>query len=549
MRFLRVVTILLAVSLVHVVSTQALKAQDSPVSLSDPTVPAHSPDESEGGPSQAAGGDQATPAQQIADTPMTVTCTSELGQRQHCPADTSAGVALLRSTGPAACLLGNTWGYDNQGVWVSDGCGGEFTLGQGAAGSAAPIGVTAPPAYVPREDWSVLDTTGGGFLIGRTKFAELSIGGYALVRFIDQLPATQSFTDHLGNVHSIDTRRDIQFHRAMLHFKGWLGVPRLRYQITVWSVLSTSQTTLYGYIGYQAHKYFNLYAGIGSTGGSRSLFGSHPFWLANDRVMADEFFRGSFSGVVYANGEVYPGLWYQVTLGNNFSQLGITAGQITRYMATGATIWWMPTTHEFGPMGSYSDWEYHEQVATRFGVSSTRSRENRQNNVSNQTSPDNTSVKLADSLNAFQIGALAPGVSLQDVNARILAFDAGMKYRGVFLQTEYYTRWLNDFEADGPLPLTSIVDKGFYVQAAFFPIKKKLELYGVTSWVFGDKRVGFSTSHEWIQGGNFYPFNSRNYRVNFQVIEVDRSPVSSSFGFYVGGQKGTTVSAAASIWF
>jgi hypothetical protein len=33
------------------------------------------------------------------------------------------------------------------------------------------------------------------------------------------------------------------------------------------------------------------------------------------------------------------------------------------------------------------------------------------------------------------------------------------------------------------------------------------------------------------------------------VIDVNRSPVSSSFGYYIGGQDGTTVSAAFSILF
>ena len=58
-----------------------------------------------------------------------VTCSSKVGERQVCPADTLAGVALLRSTGTATCLLGKTWGYDDKGVWVFDGCGGEFGLG------------------------------------------------------------------------------------------------------------------------------------------------------------------------------------------------------------------------------------------------------------------------------------------------------------------------------------------------------------------------------------------------------------------------------------
>ena len=72
------------------------------------------------------------PAQQSPPTqtmPTVITCTSKKGERQVCPADTTAGVSLLRSTGDSSCLLGNTWGYDSAGVWVSNGCGGEFALG------------------------------------------------------------------------------------------------------------------------------------------------------------------------------------------------------------------------------------------------------------------------------------------------------------------------------------------------------------------------------------------------------------------------------------
>ena len=79
--------------------------------------------------------------------------------------------------------------------------------------------------------------------------------------------------------------------------------------------MSIDQTTLYGFLGYQFHKAFNVYGGINTLGGSRSVMGSHPFWLANDRVMADEFFRPSFTGGAWVNGEVLPGLWYQVAAG------------------------------------------------------------------------------------------------------------------------------------------------------------------------------------------------------------------------------------------
>jgi hypothetical protein len=275
--------------------------------------------------------------------------------------------------------------------------------------------------------------------------------------------------------------------------------------------------------------------------------GSHPFWLAHDRVMADEYFRGSFTGTLWANGEIFPGFWYHAAISNNLSQLGITARQLSRDLGTGVGLWWMPTTHEFGPNGSYSDWEYHEELATRFGAFHVRSRENRQELDNN--APENTQVRLADSLLLFDTGSLAPGVTVQEGDWESVSFDAGLKYKGIFLQAELYRRWLDKFVADGPLPVSKIVDEGFYVQGAFFPIKQKLELYAATSWVFGDEDAGFGDSHEYILGANFYPARTRNLRVNFQVIDVEKSPVSSVFGFYVGGQTGTTYSVATSLLF
>jgi hypothetical protein len=135
------------------------------------------------------------------------------------------------------------------------------------------------------------------------------------------------------------------------------------------------------------------------------------------------------------------------------------------------------------------------------------------------------------------------------VNYRILSFDAGLKYKGIFLQTEIYNRWLDNFKASGPLPVTSIHDTGFYVQGGFFPVPKKLEIYGVTSQIFGDKSAGFSNSSEYGVGMNYYPFDSRNYRLNAQVLEVNHSPVSSEFGYYVGGLKGQSVAVGFSVFF
>jgi hypothetical protein len=368
------------------------------------------------------------------------------------------------------------------------------------------------------------------------------------VRYINQLPAEQTFTDHFGNEHVIDPRNDIFPHRIIVFLKGWVGVPKLVYTLILWTVNTTDQDALFGVIGYQFDRKFSLYAGINGSPGTRSLQGSHPYWLGHDRVMADEFFRPYFSNGVWAQGEVVRGLWYNVFAGNNSSALGIKATQLDRHLTTGGSVWWMPTTGEFGPRGAYGDWEMHEKVATRFGFSTTHSREERFTDATTGAT-GNTTIKLADSLNVFDTGSLAPGVTVQQVDYRILSIDAGVKYRGVFLQTEIYTRWLNDFVADAALPVTDVVDKGFFVQGAFFPIPKKLEVYAATSQIFGDKDAGFDNSSEYLVGMNFYPADTRNHRLNVQVMDVNRSPVSSTFGYYVGGQKGTTLSAAFSVFF
>jgi hypothetical protein len=189
----------------------------------------------------------------------------------------------------------------------------------------------------------------------------------------------------------------------------------------------------------------------------------------------------------------------------------------------------------------------HDELATRFGVSYTDSPEQRY--TESGSNPQNTSLRLTDSTNLFATSALSPGVTIDAADYRVLAVDAGFKYRGFFLQAEYYTRWLDGFQANGTLPLTEIVDTGFYVQGSFFPIPQKLELYAAISEVYGDDDHDIGDASETLLGMNYYPTRSRNYRLNVQVIDVERSPVSSVFGYYTGGQSGTTISTAFSVFF
>jgi hypothetical protein len=79
----------------------------------------------------------------------------------------------------------------------------------------------------------------------------MSISAYALLRYVNQLPGEQTFTDHLGNERTVDGRNDIYPHRVMIFFKGWVGKPKLIYAVTFWTVLDTDQNAIFANIGYQ----------------------------------------------------------------------------------------------------------------------------------------------------------------------------------------------------------------------------------------------------------------------------------------------------------
>jgi hypothetical protein len=384
---------------------------------------------------------------------------------------------------------------------------------------------------------------GRGFDIYKSKAASLNISVYGLARYINQLPATQSFTDHLGRKRDIDTRQDIMWHRTFLWASGHFYTPKLRYVISVWGLPSTNQNLIFGNIQYQAHKAFRIGAGIGPNLGSRSMQGPWPYMMSSDRQMAEEALRPGFTSGVWITGEILPRFNYWLMLGNNLSQLGATVTQLTRDLSKSVSVWWMPTTGEFGPRGGFMDFEQHDKLATRFGSSFTHHRDDRLAPISNPN-PVNTQVRLSDGVLFYETGALADSVTVQKANYDILAVDAGIKIKGLHVQTEVYYRKLSKFKADGPLPIKTIEDKGFYVQASYPIIKKKLHMYGVTSMLIDE----FDRDPWEVAGGlSYFPSGTRSWRLNLHVIRVEKSPAGSSFGFYAGGQSGTVISIGTDI--
>lgn len=55
-------------------------------------------------------------------------CESDRGRERRCDVGVWKGAQLTRQLSKSPCVQGQTWGWDQRGVWVKHGCRGEFTV-------------------------------------------------------------------------------------------------------------------------------------------------------------------------------------------------------------------------------------------------------------------------------------------------------------------------------------------------------------------------------------------------------------------------------------
>ena len=356
------------------------------------------------------------------------------------------------------------------------------------------------------------------------------------VRYLNTLSANDTFTDHLGVVREVHKRNDITVNRSMFVFNGYMFDKRARYNLTVWTSAGAASIVVAGNIGWQFNKALTITGGYTGVPGSRSLVNTFPFFTATDRTLADNFFRPSFTQGVWANGEAIKGLNYLVFVGNGLNTLNISATKIDTNLAVSGSVWWEPLG-DYGPASRsrnmYDDYFASDKVRIRLGTSYTRSREDRFSNL-DQSSPENTSLHNSDGVLTFSTGAFAPGVTVDKATYRMWAIDGGVKWNGFAVNGQYYFRWLDDFVADGPLPLTATFDHGFELSAGKFVVPKKLMVYVRGSAVFGE----FRDSHEYAAGVKWHFLPTERLWLNAEVMRVERVPYSGGFTPYTAGMTG-----------
>ena len=491
--------------------------------------------------------------------PRTVVCESPDGARRHCPADTSQGVAIYRSISQTACLLGRNWGYDGQGVWVTEGCGAEFFVGVEPAvpsETPEPPPVTPVPVPAPEAGDEPSPEPGPGYIgnlgfkLHESNLGQIYMRLFSYARYLNQKDLDPTYTNYFGDVQTVKQREDVQLTKFFLPFAGWFLTPQLRYYLYVWSSNTSqgdpAQVVGGGNLTWIFNKYVSLGAGITSLPSTRSTEGQFPYWLGvDDRVISDEFFRGSYTTGLWLKGGITDGLNYQAMIGNNLSTLGVSASQLDNKFDTYTLMMnWLPTTKEFGPIGAFGDFEGHEDLATRIGAHWTQSTEDRQSQPG-ADSIENSQIRLTDGSVIFTRELFGPGINVDKVKYEMTSLDAGVKWRGFSLDFEYYWRHLSEFQGTNVESVENISDHGYQIQASAMLIPKKFQLYAAT----GEVQGRYGDGSEVRAGVNWFLREMRGWRINAEWISLEDCPVGYTAVPYPVGGNGSIYTAVLEMNF
>ena len=400
----------------------------------------------------------------------------------------------------------------------------------------APVGSQAAAgAPEERKHWGTY-TPGLGFRIADTELGTANLSIYTYARYLNQRALEPTYTNAFGVTSTLQQRQDFQLNKLQIKFIGWMMNPKFTYFLYAWSSNASmglpAQVVLAGNVSYNFNKYLTIMSGIASLPGTRSVEGNFPYWLAVDsRLIADEFFRPSYSSGVRASGTLMKGLTYQTMWANNLSTLGVSAAQLPNFFKTSATaLVWMPTTGEFG--AGFGDFEDHQHVATRLAGHFSYSKEDAQEQP-NTEAFENTQLRLSDGSLLFSPNLFGPGIDINDAVYKMASIDFGVKDHGLALEGEYYPlHRLSNFTGNNTSHLRPNTDWGYQLQASAMVIPKTLQVYAGGSEVIGD----YGRPWDFRAGVNYFPFKNRVVRWNSEFLYTYRSPVGyTSVPFALGG--------------
>ncbi len=361
---------------------------------------------------------------------------------------------------------------------------------------------------------------------------ELTISTHNQFRYTGFDRTVSTFADRGGNATLIQNRNDFDINRGRLVFSGYALDPQLTYYTNIdYNTVSEQPIQLLlSWLRYEANEALNLSFGLGKVPGTWEWQQTSRYTLGAERSLATTFFRPSITSGVWVDGQVGSQLYYTVLLGDGFNTFTLRASELDTNLVFSSMVWWEPL-EEFGV--GFSDLEWHDRMAIRLGHALTYTKID--GTPLGEPGPEQTVIRLSDGTRVVTPGALAPGVTVNSFVLSLYTVHLGLKYRGMSFASEYFFRWLDSLRGTGPLPISTLFDQGFFVQAAVFAVPETWELFIRGSHVNGR----FGDGSEVSVGVNWYVQGQRNWRVTADVARLDDSPTEQSRTGFVAGASGS----------
>jgi flagellar hook-basal body complex protein FliE len=323
-----------------------------------------------------------------------------------------------------------------------------------------------------------------------------------------------------------DDRSDFEIERGRLIFRGHFFDPALGYFVNVDADTDDNHDAKFhdAFLTYSLSDKVQFIAGKAKLPGSRDWLMDSKTTRFADRSAATTFFRPDRSVGVGVRGNPTENTFYSVMLANNLGGYNNSSGKeagdfdpgdIDTHMAIAATAHW----DIYGNYGSgYSDLTHHEDVALRIGNSISHS--------DMDSSEETSFYRLIDGTEASD--TYAGGFDIW-----MYSIDAGMKYQGWSLNTEFFFRFMQDFDPDAAVD--ELNTYGAFTEAGYFIIPETVELMARVSRI--NDQGGSPSADEYAAGANLY-LDGYDLRLTFDVSVLDGTPADNRNANYRTGDDG-----------
>lgn len=341
-----------------------------------------------------------------------------------------------------------------------------------------------------------------------------------------------SWTDNAGVTRPVRNRNAFDIERARLTLEGFALDQRLTYFLQLDGDTDGSHTV--DFFDYWWAWRFNdrlqVQLGKRKVPASRQwLLGARRTRFV-DRPMTNDFFRPDRTVGLFAVGRIGRSGHYEAMVGNGYRTSNLPESLTDNQFSYAVTNYWDPLG-DYG--GQLVDYSFSSTPLLRFGHSFVYSPQSA--DEFGEPLEEANFLRLSDGTRLTQAGALAPGVTVSEFDIFFYGVDFAAKWRGFSVNSELFLRWIEQIEGDGPLPLDSIFQHGFYVEGGWFLVPRKLDANVRYSQVDGR----FGNASEYAAGINWYPLDSAYLKLSFDVTWLDGSPLQNTTSDILVGDDGT----------